>query len=73
MRDISRRIERLEEALGALGCICDSGPEVEILVVEPGWDEARINLAEDAIRGTCPVHGLRNRVVVRFSGSDIYG
>ena len=73
MRDIGRRLERLEEALGALDCVCDSGPEVGILVIEPGWDEARIRVAEDAIRGICPVHGLQSVPVLRLAGSDVYG
>ena len=74
MRDIARRLERLEEAIGALDCICRSGgPAVEILAIGESWDEARIKLEEDAKRISCPVHGLQNTTILRLSGSDVYG
>ncbi|MGB6487549.1 MAG: hypothetical protein WBE91_11750 [Steroidobacteraceae bacterium] len=73
MRDIAKRLERLEEVVGALDCICDGTPEVEILTVEEGWDEARIRIAEDAKRVTCPLHGLQSTPILRLYGSDVYG
>lgn len=73
MRDIGRRIEKLEEALVALDCICGSGASVAILAIEDGWDEARIATEEEAKRVRCPVHGIQNTTVLRLSGSDVYG
>jgi hypothetical protein len=73
MRDIGRRLDRIEEILGDLDCTCDGDSEVKILVVESGWDESRIRLAEDEIRGTCPVHGLQSVPILRLAGSDVYG
>jgi hypothetical protein len=73
MRDIGRRLDRIEEVLGDIDCLCDSGPEVGILVIEPGWNESRISLAEDEILGACPVHGLQRTPILRLSGSDVYG
>lgn len=73
MRDIGKRIERLEEVLGALDCICGAAPAIEILIIEDGWDEERIQLAEEAKRIACPVHGAQRTPVLRLVGSDVYG
>ena len=73
MRDIGRRLERLEELVGARDCICGAGPAVELVVIEEGWDEARIRLAEDAKRINCPVHGRQSSPILRLVGSDVYG
>lgn len=73
MRDIARRLERLEEAIVALDCICGSGPPVAILAIEDGWDEERIAIEEDAKRVRCPVHGFRNTTILRLVGSDVHG
>ena len=73
MRDIAKRLERLEGALGARGCVCGGSAAVEILAVEESWDEARIRLEEDAKRISCPLHGLQNTPLLRLYGSDIYG
>lgn len=73
MRAIEQRLGRIEELLGASECICAAGTEVEILIVEDGWDEARIRLAEEAKQIVCPVHGLSRTPILRLAGSDVYG
>jgi hypothetical protein len=73
MRDLGKRLDRIEELLGDLDCTCGDDSEVKILVVESGWDEAHIRLAEDEILGACPVHGLQRTPILRLSGSDVYG
>lgn len=73
MRGIEQRLERIEELLGASECLCAGGPAVEIVIVEDGWGEARIRLAEEAKQIACPVHGLSRTPILRLAGSDVHG
>ena len=70
------RIEQIEKLLGAAQCICDDGSTTracEIVIVEDGWDEERIRLAEEAKGIACPIHGLRRVPTLRLVGSDVHG
>lgn len=76
MRDIGRRIEQLEAAIGALDCICGEQSAMSaavILAIDTSWDEARIRLEEDAKQICCPVHGAQIPTIVPLVGSDVYG
>lgn len=73
MRAIEQRLGRIEELLGASECVCADDSAVEIVIVEYGWDEARIRQVEEAKRVACPVHGLSRTPTLRLAGSDIYG
>ena len=76
MASVRLRIEQIEKVLGAAQCICDDGSAkrvCEIVVVEVGWDEERIRLAEEAKGIDCPIHGLQRAPTLRLMGSDVYG
>ena len=71
MRDIGKRLDRLEDVLGQRGCRCsdDAMRQVALVFVEADWDEKQIRDAEDAARISCPIHGL-TQPVVRLSEAD---
>jgi hypothetical protein len=74
MLNIEKRIQRLEQLVTAADCICaDPMDALAIVVIEDGWDEARIRAAEEAQAGVCPVHGRTGRPVLRLSGRDVDG
>lgn len=73
MSDLARRLDRLEERIGAASCVCQARGGIAIVVIEAGWTQERIRQAEADAAGSCPVHGTQGSPVLRLVGSDVYG
>jgi hypothetical protein len=75
MASVKFRVEQIEKLLGQAECLCGDSVAgaVEIVVVEDGWDEERIRLAEEAKGVACPIHGLQKVPTLRLVGSDVHG
>jgi hypothetical protein len=71
MRDIARRLERLEETLGELDCICAAATgEVAIVVLEPDWTKEQMQRADEEKACACPVHGRQLPPILHISPTD---
>ena len=74
--DLTRRLERIQAHFEAKDCLCgdrSAQRAVELVVVEPGWDENRIRQEERSKQLVCPVHGRQKAITLRLAGSDVYG
>lgn len=72
MRGIEQRLERLEEALGAHDCACNSeSNERAYVVADPAWTDEQKQCAADSARFICSVHGIRYpKALVFMSPTD---
>lgn len=73
MRNLRRRLDKLEEILGARDCICSEHSVMEFVVIEPGSNQDQVRALEDEKAFTCPVHGQRLPPILHLSPSDVYG
>lgn len=67
MRDIERRLERLEAHFGEKDCIC-GGPGLFHVINEEGKTGPEIEAELEACRRicTCPVHGVQEAMIVQI-------
>lgn len=72
MRDIARRLWRLEEALCELDCTCaTAGREIAIVVADRDWTKEQSRRADEEKAYACPVHGRRlPPVILHISPTD---
>jgi len=67
MANGENRIARIERMFGVAQCICGERLRaLEIVVVENGWDEERIRLAERAKQFVSPSHGRQTPRILRL-------
>lgn len=71
MADLRRRIDRLEELIGATECICGgAGRESGLVVIDPDWNAEQIREVEDGAGFECPTHGPQRPKILRISPTD---
>jgi hypothetical protein len=70
MRDLSKRVERLEALYAEQTCVCKT-QEFALVLVESGWSPERIHEAEEQKAFTCPVHGRKLPLIVHLMPGDL--
>jgi hypothetical protein len=75
MPNIGKRLDRLEEILGAKACTCrqvDPMAALPIVIIEDGWTPEQVEAAKAAKMLVCPIHGDRPQPVLVLRGSEVH-